>query len=71
MVTSQSQTELLPALLRPVEAAKYLGVSRRQVYCLADSDPSFPRKIIISPRCVAFRRVDLDCWLERKARCEI
>lgn len=60
-----------PAILRPVDAAHYIGVSRRHIYNLAENDANFPRKIIITSRCVGFRKADLDAWLERKANGEV
>lgn len=54
------------AILRPQQAADYLGMSRRKLYDLADVDPDFPRKIVFSARCVGWRREALDAWLEAK-----
>lgn len=56
------------AFLRPQAAADYIDVSRRKFYQLAETDPSFPRKIVLSARCVGWRREALDAWLlEREA----
>ena len=54
------------AILRPAQAAAYLGVSRRTIYALSESDPSFPRKVVFSSRCVGWRRESLDAWLREK-----
>ncbi|WP_028490927.1 AlpA family transcriptional regulator [Thioalkalivibrio sp. ALJ15] len=54
------------AILRPNEAAPYLGMSRRKLYDLSESDPTFPRKIVFSSRCVGWRREALDAWLRGK-----
>ena len=54
------------SILRPNVAAAYLGVSRRKLYDLAEIDPTFPRKIVLSKRCVGWRREALDSWLEAK-----
>ena len=56
----------LSALLRTEQAAKYLGISRRQLYNLAERDPNFPRKIVWGARSVGFRRASLDRYLELK-----
>lgn len=55
-----------PAILRPKDAATYLGVTRRTVYELAETDPLFPRKIILTPRCVGWRRESLDAYIAAK-----
>lgn len=55
------------SIFRPLAAANYIGVSLRTLYRLAENDPSFPRKIIFTPRCVGFRRVDLDNYIQAKA----
>lgn len=54
------------AILRPAEAAEYLGMSRRKLYDIAEIDPDFPRKIVFSKRCVGWRRESLDAWLRAK-----
>lgn len=53
-------------ILRPPQAAAYIGVSVRQLYNIERADPDFPRKIVFSPRCVGFRRESLDAWLRAK-----
>ena len=53
-------------VLRPIQAAAYLGFSRRKLYDLAEKDSSFPRKIVFSARCVGWRRESLDAWLNAK-----
>lgn len=52
--------------LRPEQAAKYLGISRTKLYELVDSDPSFPKRIYLGPRCVVFHRSELDAWFASK-----
>lgn len=53
-------------VLRPPQAARYLGVSLRQFYNIAERDPKFPRKIVYSSRCVGWHRQSLDSWLRSK-----
>ena len=53
-------------ILRPPQAAKYCGMSLRQLYNIAESDPDFPRKIVFSARCVGWRRESLEQWLREK-----
>lgn len=53
-------------VLRPQAAADYIGVSLRTLYRLAENDPIFPRKIVFTPRCVGFRKTDLDNYIQVK-----
>lgn len=53
-------------VLRPREAAEYLGISLRQLYNIEERDKRFPRKIIFSKRCVGFSRDSLDAYLQQK-----
>jgi len=53
-------------ILRPPKAAEYLGFSLRQLYNVERADPTFPKKIRFSKRCVGFRRESLDAWLRAK-----
>lgn len=55
-----------PGVLRPEEAATFLGVSRRTLYQLSETDPNFPRKIVFSARCVGWRRESLEQYLRTK-----
>jgi len=63
-MNTQPQTQA--EVLRPAQAAAYCGISRRQLYHLAEVDPEFPRKIVFSARCVGWRRSSLDAWLHDK-----
>jgi len=56
------------AMLRPALASEYLGVSRTTLHRLAETDPTFPRKIVISRRCVGYRVDALDDWLSQKEK---
>lgn len=73
--TSQEETKsnLIPlagaleqALLRPANACAFLGISRSGLHRLSESDPSFPRKIVLSSRCVGYRASSLAAWLAAK-----
>ena len=57
-----------PAIMRPKDACAYLGFGRTKLHELHETDPTFPRKIRFSTRVVGWRKVDLDAWLERKAK---
>lgn len=54
------------AFYRPADACKYLGIGRTKLHYLSETDPDFPRKIRISPRCVGWTRAQLDAWLDSK-----
>lgn len=56
----------LKVVLNPIEAARYLGISRRTLDVLHEKDPTFPRKIHYSQRSVFFRRESLEFWLKQK-----
>ena len=58
--------DVTPGILRPPQAAQYLGVSLRQLYNIAERDHDFPRKITFTRRCVGWRREALDAWLAAK-----
>ena len=52
--------------LRTKQAAAVLGVSTTTLWRLEQSDASFPRKIVITSRCVGWRAESLKKWLESK-----
>ena len=53
-------------LVRPAEAAAWLGVHRKTLYLIAEREPDFPRKITLSARCVGWRREALEAWLAER-----
>lgn len=55
------------ALLSMVEVAAALGIGLSTSHRYAASDPSFPGKLALSPRCVRYRVGDLRSWLAAKA----
>jgi predicted DNA-binding transcriptional regulator AlpA len=54
------------ALLRPATACIYLGISRTGLHRLSENDPTFPRKIVLSRRCVGYSADSLAAWLAAK-----
>ena len=63
------QRQTIPqAVLRPAEACVYLGIGRTKLHHLSETDPTFPRKIRFSARCVGFLKESLDNWLEDKQK---
>jgi len=62
----QPQHQPDQAFFRPADAEKYLGIKKTKLRDLTETDPTFPRKIRISPRCVGWTRAQLDAWLASK-----
>jgi predicted DNA-binding transcriptional regulator AlpA len=56
----------MQAILRPPQAAEYIGCSLRQLYNIERDDPDFPRKLVFSSRFVGWRRESLEAYLEKK-----
>ncbi|MCY3840534.1 MAG: AlpA family phage regulatory protein [Gammaproteobacteria bacterium] len=54
------------AVLRLVDLQEYLKLSKTAIYALAERDPSFPRRIVLGPRSVAWRRAEIDAWLANR-----
>lgn len=60
------QNTTTQAFYRPADAAAYLGMGRTKLHTIHETDPTFPRKIRISSRCVGWTKKSLDRWLEMK-----
>lgn len=60
-----------PVILRPEQVCQYLGISRSGLYYLHEKDPTFPRKIKLSPRMIAWRKESLDAWLKAKEQGDV
>ena len=54
------------ALLSPASSCAYIGISRTGLHRLSENDPTFPRKIVMSKRCVGYRSAAQDAWLAAK-----
>jgi len=65
-MTTHRNQEQTKNFLRNNEAASHIGVSLVTLWRLSENDPSFPRKIRITSRCVGFNRSELDAYLELK-----
>lgn len=59
--------ELPPSLLRPKHVCALLKIGRTKLHTLSEADPRFPRKIVLGPRCVGWRREAIEAYL---IRCE-
>ena len=55
-----------PALLRVKQVYQRLSIGRSKLYDLINNDPSFPKPIRLSSRCVGWTPQQLDAWLESK-----
>ena len=55
-----------PALLRPKQAAQYLGIGIATFWRLAKNDESFPRVFKIGAQSSAVYKADLDGWIKRR-----
>lgn len=58
-----------PAIARPKDACKHLGIGRTLLWRLEQTDPDFPKKIVFSARAVGWKFSDLDAYLAKKAGC--
>jgi predicted DNA-binding transcriptional regulator AlpA len=54
------------AILRPPQAAQFIGCSLRQLYNIERDDPDFPRKLVFSSRFVGYRLETLEAYLQKK-----
>lgn len=53
-------------ILRVKPAAQYCGFSVPTLYRLLKADPTFPNKVVLSARCVGFKKSSLDEWLKSR-----
>jgi predicted DNA-binding transcriptional regulator AlpA len=58
---------LTPAVLRPRDAAAYLGIGLSTIWRWAQRDAGFPRPHKLASRVTVWRKSDLDDFLERQA----
>ncbi len=61
---SADNPPIVPALLRVPDVCRLVQVSRSALYKLMQTDPTFPRAVRLTARAVAWRRADLDAWIE-------
>ncbi len=55
-----------PAVLRPKQAAQYLGIGIATFRRFINEDPTFPRPFKLREAATGIMRADLDAWLEAK-----
>jgi prophage regulatory protein len=53
-------------LMRLAATAKHMGISEITLWRLGRDVADFPKKIVISPRCCAYRRSEIDAWLKTR-----
>lgn len=64
--SDQLHLKQLNEMLRLKEAAQLLGFSLVTLWRLGETDPTFPKKIRITSRCVGYRLGDLLAWQESR-----
>lgn len=60
---SDPHSPIQPAVLRIADLKLYLGLSKTAIHNLAKRDPTFPSRVVLGPRAVAWRRAEIDEWL--------
>ena len=55
------------ALMRPAEAAAFLGLAPRTVDKMRQQGGG-PRYVVISSRCIRYRRCDVEDWIAERTR---
>ena len=65
-ITTTAQTAS-GGILRPAEAARFLGVSRGTLYRWQMENPDFPRLLHLGARSSGWRKADLEAWINTRA----
>ena len=60
-----------PLLLKIGEVQRLLRVGRSTVYKLLAEDPDFPRPVHVTSKSVAWRREDLEKWVQSRPEVEV
>jgi predicted DNA-binding transcriptional regulator AlpA len=56
--------QVFPLAIRPTEAAKLIGLSKRELYRLAADDRSgFPKAKKLTPNCTVFDYAAVEAWM--------
>lgn len=58
--------KIQPAVLRPKQAAAYIGMSLPSLWRFMREDPTFPRAFKLGANASGILREELDEWLDRK-----
>lgn len=59
-------TAINPPVLRPTQAAAYIGLSLPSFWRIAREDSTFPKPFKLGANSTAVMRADLDAWLKAK-----
>ncbi|MEX3962692.1 helix-turn-helix transcriptional regulator [Paraburkholderia sp. EG286B] len=62
-MSTLEETESPAAALRPMPAARYIGVGKTTLWRFVKEDADFPQPIHVTPKLVLFRVDALDAWL--------
>lgn len=58
------------SLIRPRKLCEELGIPMSTLYRWLDDDPTFPKRVQLGTKAVAFRRDDVEEWIESRTRQE-
>lgn len=58
--------QTVPAILRPMQVCKILGISKATFWRLAKDDETFPKVFKLGPSASAVSSADLNRWLKAK-----
>jgi len=61
------EKKVVQEFYRPADVCKYLGIGRTMLHRLEKEDPSFPKKIVLSARCVVWSRRSIEDWVKSKS----
>lgn len=61
-------TQIQHALLRLPEVKKATGLGRSSIYAMEKSG-TFPQRVSIGPRAVAWRASEVDAWIATRPAC--
>ena len=62
---SDARSEIQSEVLRPREAARYVGLSRPTIDRWRKAG-KFPKALQLGPQAIGWRRSDLDKWLDER-----
>ena len=66
-MSTLEETERPAGALRPIPAARYLGIGKTTFWRFVKEDAEFPKPIHATPKLVLFRVDELDAWLRAVA----
>jgi predicted DNA-binding transcriptional regulator AlpA len=64
----EKQSTVEPELFRPKQVQQIINCSRSHLDYLSETDPTFPKKIVLSNRWTGYRKKDILAWIEAKSK---